>query len=263
VPVANNTIRQVWLFLDNADAPLAGMLSPGDVELILKRDSGSGTVTATETVTWTALGLGYYEISFTPTQSGIYSLFLHELNVGSMMRRWLFTFEVIAAGSVFAPAYTDAFCAETDIERWLQESISSTTKPSDTEAAAFAVSRAALLMAVCEKYGVTTTPTTITAGSRLLNILRDCNAIGAALDYTTAQSFGVMPSRTDRISAFDALWRQYVYDPANPKAMGILALELNNETTFPTDHILSGDTAASGQGQGTDMGIQVSMTDVY
>ena len=268
MPVAGNIIKQPWLFLDtDMSTPLTGATTPADITFALKRYTAAGTVSATETVTFPELGLGFYDITFTPENSGLYSVFLQEISGAA--RGWLFTWEVVASGAVYSPSFANAFCAETDVERWLQYSIDSTTAPTDTETAGFAQTRAAVLMSLCARLGYTVTPSTVTAGSRIETLLRDANAIGAAMDYTIAQQMRITPNKTDRIELLMARWVEYAGGPqpgVSKEAVGLIEKEITGTlVSLATDHILSGDTLAapSSSSPPTDAGITVTMGTLY
>jgi hypothetical protein len=139
---------------------------------------------------------------------------------------------------------TGAYCAETDIERWIGTAIATTTSPTDTEAAAFAVARANVLSSLCAGLNYAVTPTTITAGSRLDYLMGEANAIGAALDYTVAQQFARQPSKSERAEHLQAMWEQYVGN-ASAELVGFIPSEIKmNLAAMASDQILSGDTAA-------------------
>jgi len=232
--------------LDLADALLTGITSPAGVTLTLQRQSGSTMIPAAEVVSWTEIGVtGRYYFSFTPLNSGRYILYTHLISALSNGAFREYTFEITTAGATFSATYANAFCAETDIERWIQTAIDATTKPNDSETAAFAESRAAILMALCAAWGYTVTSATVTAGSRLEDLLREANAIGAALDYTVAQQFRVAPNTSERAQTLQTLWDQYI----KPKD-GYLYVEVNANlsASLATDHILSGDTLAYNEG---------------
>jgi len=185
--VAGNIVRTVHLYLDGLDpeAPLTGQTSPANITFQLMRDTGAAMVAASETIAFSETATaGYYNISFTPQNSGLYTLFAVELAGGQRQPRW--DFQVLSAGAIFAPSYQNAFCSESDIERWINASITATTSPTDTEAGAFAESRAARLMALTARLGYAVTPASVTAASILEDLLREANAIGAALDYLRA-----------------------------------------------------------------------------
>lgn len=242
--VANNVIVELWTILDFNSDPLTGMTTPADITFTLHRESGGTMIAAGESITFAEVGsTGHYYIAFTPLNTGVYVLQLKELNASSLQRTWRFDdYLVVAAGASFSASYANAYCAETDIERWLQQAISGTTNPSDTEAAGFAESRASILTSLVNGWGYAVTPSTVTAGSVLEDLLREANAIGAALDYTIAQVFGRSPSRTDRVEALQALWEQYV---GTEKTVGYLQQEVRkNLASLASDHILSGDTQA-------------------
>jgi hypothetical protein len=262
--LTNNIIVDSWTVLDANDVPLTGMLSPADVTLTLQRQSGSTMVAASESVAWTEVGVtGRYYFSFTPTNSGLYVLYLTEIDALSAGRQTSFRYDVVAAGAVFSPTYSNAFCAESDIERWIQTSIDATSRPNDTEAAAFAEERAAILMSLCYKQGLVITPSTVTAGSRLEDLLRRANSIGAALDYTVAQQFSYQPSKSDRAVELQVLWDQMVStDKDDP---GTLVVEVKNNVSLATDYILSGDTMANpaASAPATNAAIGFTMSDLF
>src|SRR5262245_35394877 len=242
---------------------------PADVTLDLDRFTATGArVDASEIVTWTEKGsTGFYYFSFTPQNSGTYILTLDEINVSSMGRKGNeFRWDVLPAGAFFAPTYTNAFCAETDIERWINASISPSTSPNDNEAAAWAESAAAWLMSLTARLGFAQTPTTVTAGSRMEDLLREANAIKAALDYLTAQTRGVAPfdAGRGRLSLLKDLWESYVGFFENGKWIpGIIEMEISNESASSTDYILTGDTTAATSTIAIDLGIQYGMGDKY
>ena len=250
------------------------MVSPTDVTLSLFVDAGSGFAAAGETVTWAPVSgqTGYYDISYAPSGSGLYKLLLQEINASSMGRRWQFTQEVVAAGATFLPSFANAFCSESDVERWLQQSIDVTTSPTDTQTAAFAESRAAVLMTLCASLGYPVTPSTVTAGSRLESLLREANAIGTALDYTAAQILSLQPSKSDRFDYFRQLWLDYYGGvPVGfvTPVPGVIEKEIKaNLVSLGTDHILSGDTLPSNDSGtvtdgGPSQGGSVGMGAVY
>ena len=265
--VSGNLVHTTHQYLDAAGDPKTGMVKTTDIEFTLYRDPGSGAVAATETVAYTETGSsGYYTISFTPDNTGLYTLWGKEINADSYMRNLRSDWSVVSAGSVFTPAFSNAFCGKADMERWLQQSITGSTAPSSTEAAAFAETRAAVLMGMAARLGFTVTPTSVSAGSRLEDILREANAIGSAMDYTVAQSFKEGTRRTERIPELLGLWRQYTGDETkDPRLYGFLGDEVRgNLASLSTDHIVSGDTqAAPSSGTPTDSGIQINMSDLF
>src|SRR5262245_56513134 len=182
---AGSTILASFTILDAVTGlPKSGMtVAGGDVTFLLHRQSGVAMIAASETVTMTEIGVtGTYSIVFTPQNTGLYILQIHELNVGTFQRWYKFPdYTVVTAGSIFAPSWANAFCAETDVERWLQTGIDATTNPSDAETPAFAESRAAILMSLCASLGLAVTPSNVSSYSRLQDLLREANAIGTAL----------------------------------------------------------------------------------
>lgn len=246
--ILGDTVRNLWTALDANNDPVSGLVETTDIVFTLHRDTGSAMVAASEDVTLTEIGVtGHYYCAFTPVNTGLYVLQLEELNVNTLQRTFRFAdIEVLTAGSAFSPTYANAFCAETDIERWIQAPITSSTRPSSTEAAAFAEARASILASLTARWGYAVTPATVIAGSRLEDLLREANAIGAALDYTVAQQFASKPNLSDRPERLQALWEQYI---GNAEIMGYLQLEIRgNLASLSTNHILSGDTVAYNEG---------------
>jgi hypothetical protein len=262
-----NIIVEGWTVFDLAGAPLTGMTSPAHVTLTLVRQSGSTMVAAAEAITWTEIGVtGRYYFSFTPLYSGLYVVYGLEISALTLCRAFEFRYDVRAAGATFAATYANAYCAETDIERWIQTLIDATTSPDDTEAAAFAESRASVLSSLCSGWGYSVTPATITAGSRLEDMLREANAIGAALDYTVAQQFSNRPSTSNRVERFQQLWIDYVGDPGNKNAKaGFIENEIKGSlVSLASDHIISGDTVAYDEGAApTSVAIGITMGDLF
>jgi hypothetical protein len=201
--VIGDTIRELWLYLDSSDVPLGGMTSPADVELKLFVDTGSGFALSVDSVSWAAVAgqTGEYQISYTPSAAGIYKLQLRELNAASDGRRWSFPQEVAAAGATFLPAFANAFCAETDVERWTGLDFDGTSKPTTTQVAAFAQARASEIRSVVASEGWNPVPGSLTPLSIEEDILRECNAIGAAADAFMAKFMDVDPSQTDKAVA--------------------------------------------------------------
>src|SRR3990172_6330054 len=205
-PVSSPVVT-IWTVLDLSSNPLTGVTTPAGITFALHRQSGSVAVAATEPITWTEIGVtGTYSIVFTPVNAGQYKMELKELHVSSQQRVYPFFYEVVTAGSAFSPTFANAFCAETDIERWIQQPITASTQPSSNEAAGFAETRAAAHMSLCHRLGFTVTPSTVVAGSRIEDLLREANAVGAALDYTIAQCFRAGASKTERIESLMELW---------------------------------------------------------
>ena len=263
--VSGNIVLDQWTVRDGNNDPLTGMLSPADVTLALLRQSAGVMIAAAESVAWAEIGAtGQYYFSFTPQNSGFYRLNLREIDAATQLRTYAFDYDVFAAGAAFVATYDNAFCSEADIERWLQQAISASSAPNDTQAAAFAESRAALLMSLCARYGFTATPGAVTG--RIEDMLREANAIGAAMDYTIAQSFGAMPSKTERAEVLLGLWNAYFgTDGSSGHLRGTLEYELKgNLASLATNHILSGDTVARDTGAApTDEGMQTTMGSLY
>jgi hypothetical protein len=201
--LVNTIVIQPWTILNTAlpSAPLTGMTAPADVTFYLHREvPGTGTlVAAIETVTLTEIGnTGHYYITWTPENTGIYSLQLQETNAGSLQRWMDFPeFTILPAGAVFTPVFTNAFCSEADVERWSQLDFTATSKPTTNEVAAFAEARASEIMSILIPHGYTGTPTTIVAGSIEEDLLREANAIGAAADSVIAKFMNEAPNKSE------------------------------------------------------------------
>lgn len=263
-----NVIRQPWMYqAADGKTPLTGQTTPANITFSMRRYVSTGSVVATETITFPETATaGYYDIVFTPQNSGVYTLFLHEL--AGTEREWTFNFQVAAVGAAQTPSYANAFCSETDIERRLQKSIDSTTSPSDTETIYFAQSRAMILRSVCGALGYPVSPATVTQGSILEGLLRAANEIGASLDYELAQQLRVSPNKSDRIADLSALWFAYVggSQPGVAKEIvGLIEKEIQaNLVALATDNYLSGSTQApAASTTPTGIGIQVTMGDVF
>lgn len=103
-----------------------------------------------------------------------------------------------------------AFATIEDVHRWVQTPIEPDTTPSDTDAQAFLDDRAAQLIVLCNRFGVTVdpnNPTTFAQPPGLARMLNTANCMGAALDFTMAQVFGLAPAHTERLTFFAARWR--------------------------------------------------------
>ena len=254
----------VWDLNNN---PLTGMVETTDILFTLHRQSGSAMVAASEDVVLTEIGAtGHYSIVFTPVNLGAYRLTLEEINVNTGLQIVAWDFNVLPAGAVFLPSFVNAFCAESDIERYLGRTISATTNPTATQAAGFAEEIAAILSSIASKRGHAVTPLTVVAGSRLEDILRAANAIGAARFYVEAQQLGISPNTSVQFDRLTMLWEEYVR-PGNGKDIppGYLIEEIKgNLASLSTDHILSGDTLANPEGSPpTSLPIGVTMGDLF
>jgi hypothetical protein len=248
--VANNLVAKLWRYDDLDGLPVTGQASPGDVTLSLFRETASGMVAASETVSWDEIGSdpGYYTVSFTPENTGQYVIELEELNYNGYRNKW--EIEVTASGAVFAPSYSNAYCSEADIEGWLGQPISSSTTPSDNEAAKRAEEVASILSALCTGWGFAVTPDSVTAGSRLQDMLRRANAIRAAVDYVVAQQFGTSRSLSEKAERLERYWTELVGDlSVKDAAPGLIEREIRmNLASLATDQIISGAVTAQPSG---------------
>lgn len=135
-----------------------------------------------------------------------------------------------------------SYCTVADIATKIGTPITASTKPTSTEAQSMADKRASVLSALCYRFGVNTSPDVIQAGD-LKNILIEANTIGAALDYTLAQLFGLTPTQTDRIPTLASMWRQYtgLWDGISPSWIrGEGYIELLIKGTLAVSNITAG-----------------------
>lgn len=265
--IAGNLVLDQHQIFKAADGtPLSGVTYPSNpgISILLTRQSGSTMVVASETVAWTEIGTtGTYFFSFTPTLTGLYVLTITSLLTGSGAGSdgaiVPFRYEVLAAGAVNTPSYQNAYCAESDVERYLLQPIDSTTKPNDTQVASFAVGRSARLTSLMQGLGKTTSPAdTALAGTTLLSILREAAAVGAALDASVAQVFSTGKDLTTKIVSLIAAWTSYVGEyKGSVWVQGAIGQEIeHNAVSLTSSHILSGDTQARVSDSGTqDIGI--------
>ncbi len=270
--VVSEEIVNLWTILDTATppVPVTGMATPADITFTLHRETGSTMEVATESITFAELGsTGHYSIAFTPDQQGTYVLQLIEVDAATAQRSHRFaTMDVVAAGAVLTPTFVNAYCSQADISRWVQHVLSSATNPDLTEATAFAEIRANVLSSLVTGWGLATTPASVASGSRLALMLREANAIGAALDYVVSQEFGRSPNLTERFQRLEALWFQYVgvSGPKQSAFTGWLENEVKaNNVALASDHVISGDTAARVADTPTpsEGDIGVGMEDLY
>jgi hypothetical protein len=261
--VAQNLILEPWTILDVNSNPLTGMTSPADITFSLKRQSGSTFVAASEVVGFAESAVaGTYAITVTPQNTGTYINELKELNVGTLQRTWRFVYEVLPAGAVFSPSFANAFCAETDIERYLGLSFTATSQVTSTQAAGFAEERAAYIMAMCAAWGSVITPSSVIPGSRLEDLLRAANAIGAAFDAAVSWYTQVEPAENEKARLLMARWVSLMGD--GEKLVGLIETEIETNLTggFETDNVLSGDTIARNTDIRQDVGLLVRMDDL-
>jgi len=199
MPVLGTTVRVVWTILDQNGDPLTGMtVLGGDISFRLHRSTSAGTVASGETVSMAEVGSsGTYEISYTPASTGLYTLQLKELNASTNGQQYRFPVDIFAAGSQAVPTFADAFCAETDVERFAQLQFDASSVPSDDDVALFAAGRAKEMQGLLAAAGWTITPATIDADSVEAGILREVNAVGAAGDAWLSKNRDVMPAASE------------------------------------------------------------------
>lgn len=213
-------IRTYHKVIDTAKVAVTG-LDATHFEIVLGRDGAE----AIETVTVAEIGTtGLYAFTFTPLTAGTYALAAQELATipdsaeADFDREWIVT----SAGSDFSPAYTNAFCAQTDIERYCGTTFSASTTPSATYVEGFAEEIAARIMANFPA-GIAITPAGMSSplslatdsGLILEDLLRQANAIGAASRAKRASLLGQTPNDSP---VPDILWGMFLdlaggYDP--------------------------------------------------
>ena len=201
MPSVGQTVRVLWTIFDQSGNPLTGMAAPADITFKLNRTVSNKIVKATETITMVELAddPGSYEIKFPPDFQGLYTLQLKELNVNTNGDQYRFPIEVFAAGAEYLPAFANAFCSEADVARWSQLSFDDTSKPTSLEVAGFAEGRASEIISVMAGALWTITPATVTDGSVEQDMLRECNAVGAAADAWLAKVLDTDPGRSDKV----------------------------------------------------------------
>jgi hypothetical protein len=244
------------------------MTSPADITFTLHRQSGSTFVTAAEVVAFAeTASVGTYVITFTPQQTGLYLLQLTELNANSLQRTARFSYEILPAGAVFSPAFSNAFCSESDIERYAGLSFTSSSTVTSNEASAFAEERAAVLASLCNYWRFAVTPASVVVGSRLEDLLRAANAIGAALDAVIAWYQNVEPSENQKAVKLLDQWIRLIGGTiGNEVITGTLETEIiaSLAASLATNHTLSGDTTPRASDNApVDVGFQIRMTDLY
>jgi hypothetical protein len=199
MPVVGSTVRLVWTIMDQNGDPLTGMtVGGGDVSFRLHRSTSSGSVASGETVSMAEIGsTGTYEITYVPTGTGLYTLQLRELNANTLMQQYRFPTDVFSAGSEPTPTFADAFCAESDVERFAQLDFDADSRPSVDEVALFAAGRASEMRGLLAMAGWVVSPTTVTPLSVEQVILRETNAVGAAGDAWLARNRESSPAASE------------------------------------------------------------------
>ena len=201
--LVNETVVEHWTYLDITDStPLTGMTTPADITFTLHRQSGSTFIASAEAVTFTEIGAtGQYYITFTPLQAALYSLHLLELNAAGFQRTQGYVFNVASPGASFAPAFSNAYCSEDDVERWAQIAFGVSSRPTSTQVAAFAESRASELTGIVAPEGLTVTPADFltVADAVSQDYLRELNAISGAADSLMAKFMQETPSLIEKI----------------------------------------------------------------
>lgn len=262
---AQNQIIQKWRALDLNNPPgvVSGLTYPADVALDIERTSGNTFIAASESIGWVETSRpGDYSIYFTPQNTGTYFLTVQELSALTMQRNWIYTFEVLPAGAIFVPSPAGCFCAVSDAARYAGLTLTNTSTPVTTDMAlAFCEERAAGIMAMCSFWGLSVTPTTVTTGSILEDLLRSANAIGAAIDIVVAWYADVEPSESGKVRSLMQSWVNLMGDGA--KVLGAIQTQVVGTVgSFATDHVLSGDTLARSSDVRQDIGLLVRMDDL-
>lgn len=202
VPVAGNVVKHTYLFRDAAGNPKAGFNAPADVTFLLFKDNAAASEAIPSSASGTFYDIpgrpGYYGVEYTPSGGGQYSLYLQEIAADSQLRGWSWADEIVSAGSVFLPSFANAFCSESDVESWAGFSFESGSKPSSDQVAGFAQSRASEMRSIFSAEGWVVGPTTVTPGGAEEDMLRACNAIGAAADAWMSKFMDTDPARTEK-----------------------------------------------------------------
>lgn len=266
--VANNLIIENLRVLSAADDSLtvSGLsTTPGvDFQISLQRQSGSSAVAASETVTIAEVATtGHYIFAFTPQNNGMYWLDVKELDALTLGRALRFPYEVLPAGAVFTPSFTNAFCSQADVERYSGLHFTNATQITSAQVAGFAEEGGAALMSRCSYLGFPVTVASLDPTSRLADILRAANATWAAWRVVIAWYAQIEPSQNDKAKDLLASYIDLVGDWN--KIPGTLAIEISgNLASLTTSNVLSGDTTArANEGSPQDIGLQVRMSDLY
>jgi hypothetical protein len=261
--VAQNLIVESWTVLDLATPPgaVSGLTSPADVTLNLQRSSGTTYIAASEVVGWAETAqLGTYAITITPQNAAHYVLTLQEVSALTLQRNYRFTYEVLPAGAVFTPSYSNAFCAQSDIERYAGIKFTSTSSVTTLMAAGFAEERAGQIMAWCAKWGISITPTTVISGSRLEDLLRKANAIGAALDAVISWYTQVEPAENEKARLLLAQWISMMGDGGDIEGTLEIEIDSNFGISSVRTHISSGEVTLREEPPSVDSGLSTGMT---
>ncbi len=256
--IVNQIIRTYWLVNSTAPARVAG-LDETDFNIDLSADG----IAAPEAVTVTDVGDGVYEFSWTPLTAATYALAVTELTTFPLSAEASFIreFQVLSAGSVFAPAFDHAFCSEDDVERYAGETYDSGSNPSADAVAGFAEETAAYLIAKMQACaGVLITPAGMGApldnssiqGQVLEDMLRNANAVGAAAKAKRAAFLGQPPNESPVPEILEGIFLGLAggYDPVKRVMVeGAICMFLKSSTTidgvpanlFAKTHISSGE----------------------
>lgn len=254
IHVVNEPIVQLWTILDFSSNPKTGMVETTDVTFTLHRESGAVMVAATEDVVMTEIGVtGHYSIVFTPTNTGLYVLQLKEINATSLQRTFKFPdADVVAAGSVFLPSFANAYCGQSDVERWTQLVFTATSKPTLTAVTAFAEARASELSALLAVSGAAITPDTVVADSIEEDLLREANAVGAALDAHVVKFLQETPNQTGKAALLIEEWKRRIEE------IEVYWRGVVSEGGLRT-HISTGEVTLKDEGTTTDTGLNTGI----
>jgi hypothetical protein len=258
MPTIGQIIRIYHRVVNNVPASVPDLtLVDFEIELYL---NGSP---ASESVTVSYLGDGNYMFQFSPTAAGTYGMVMTELvsvaNPNSVQNGFTQSWIVTSSGvPEFSATFDNAFCGQSDVERYAGRKFTTTTTLSQNELAGMAEETAAYLIAQTSQAGHTITPDSMgappdlstVAGQVLEDMLRAANALGVAARADRAGYLGANPNSSNRAEIF---YGQFIglaggYDPATAKEIeGAIPRYIQSvyNRSFVTTHIDSGDTAAA------------------
>ena len=248
--VINQIVVAPWTYVDADLTPLTGQTAPANVTLTLMRQSGSTMILAAEAVTWTEIGAtGHYYLTFTPLNTGLYRIRVQQL-AGALIQESI-DVSVFTSGATFAANFTNAYCSESDVERWFGLDVDASSTPTVSQVAAFAEGRASELTTFAALNGFTVTPATVTADSEEEDILRELNAIAAAADSLVSKFIQTQPLRTEKAE----ILIENEYKP-RLEAFGKWLISVKMPGGVVRSHIQSGEVTEFSEAQITDAGIE-------
>lgn len=197
-------------YTDTLASLVTGKISTDfSANLMVKEPSIGAWASSTDPVTFDGQVLvgglgGQYGYHFTATKEGQYELHVKNLAAGTTGLISRYEFTVMPQGAALVGSYTDAFCAQSDIEGQTGYEIGVASNPTDVEVADFAVLRARMLQGHLLAKGITVTPDggsapvdiSSVSGTVLRDLLRVANAVGAGIDQIRHANRGVKPEKS-------------------------------------------------------------------